>query len=120
MIYTLSNIIAPRKRTYYKASPRRRSRIAFIRIQYGAGTPTYAYVDSLQVGHEELIWPYPEKQFPIELFSRREAIAENAKLQQLFPTPGVDIGSNVSLHIHNDAPEPLVVSVTFEWETSQD
>ncbi len=119
MIWTISNTIAPRKRTSYNASPARSSRIAFVRIECDAGAPSYAYVESLQVSHEELIWPYPEKQYPIELFSRRDAISTEPKLIAIFPTPIVFIGSQVTLSIHNDAPEPLPVRVTFVWEASQ-
>lgn len=114
--WTLHAVIPPRSFSEFNASPTRSSPIAFIRIQAAAGVPSYAYLDSLRVNHEELIWPYPEKQFPIELFSN---ILE-PKLRSLFPTPIVLIGSRVEVRIHNPAPDPLPVSVTFEWERSQD
>ena len=120
MIYKISSTIAPRQCCKFNASPRRPSRISLVRIQYRAGTPTYAFVFSLTVNNEELIWPYPPAQHPIELFTVENWAHRDPKLCKIFPTPLVHIGSQATIGIHNDAPEPLPVEVTFEWEMSQD
>ena len=100
----------------FDAFPRRSGILTFVRIRYSSGVPTYAYVDSFKVVTQEFVWPYPEKQFPIELFADKGALAMEPKLREIFPTPIVRIGTGVAVGIHNYAPEPIAVSVTFEWE----